>query len=450
MTILLVVLLGGLGLWLSPQLRRSMLEPVATALDEATKGTPLEGFGKHVRDTDAAKEVPPTDSLSGAEIRGSITRGTTLPEGEFQKEGKNIIGKVLEDTRLKKDFVWDLASYLVSHYAPRAKPGDELCTLPALNSYLGARLNIESQGGRSALMRYIFQPTMLKGLYHLYITYFFDVLKYRLEQQYLKADIPAFYALMEQRIGACALAVTAILASPDLDEQLEAYEKLDDVCEDLEAKMSVARYDLDQMSDESAVMRTHMQDRLDALNIQAKYAIEQRNTALRTMIDDLHMEPDAVINDANLLFLARWVQRRLRDEGGSRESVETAVQILFDLQIRFRQKAESFAVVTEKTPSSEEEESGASLLDDTVFTKHDAKKQTQEEPMSQRRGEAYEPEAEKEPVSSADTNGVQGSAETEPTTSADARVPQQEQGEPPVNDGLPQTIQIPILPDDPR
>ena len=356
--VLALALVAALAFWYTrpPEVQEKLREDAANLreeaarmVDDATKGTPLAGSGNLLR---SAPTPPPASvmhpstnpgTLGGPVIRcESDVEGMLLPDGSFRKEGQRVLNRVLEDAKLKKDFVEDLAEYIVNSFAPDAQGGRFTKDLQSLNSHCGTRMNTETGGGRTALLRYVFQPTMLRGLYHLYLPSFLETLQDRAKLRCSKRELEQFYTMLTARIADTAKALTALLAQSDLSGQLKAYEKLAEACEAVSAKSTVALFDLDQLIENKASTGEvqMMQQHVDELGLEYKSALESRDRLLRPLLDRLHSEIGTAFDDDTLLFLALWVQRRLEGGGNSRDAVKTSVTILEDLATRVQELAE--------------------------------------------------------------------------------------------------------------
>ncbi|MBQ7618365.1 MAG: hypothetical protein IJS50_05770, partial [Desulfovibrio sp.] len=217
-------------------------EEIAQKVDDATRGTPLFGSGDFLRKSKAPPVEVTHPSTNPGTLAGPVIRGTSgeegmlLPDGSFRKEGQRVLERVLEDPKLKKGFVEDLAEYLANGFYPEAQGGRFTITLFSVNRYCGARMNTETGGGRSALMSYVFQPTMLRGLYHLYLRTFLENLAEKASLRCSKRELEQFYTELILKLNELALGLKAILQQPDFELQLASYEKLAEACESINAK----------------------------------------------------------------------------------------------------------------------------------------------------------------------------------------------------------------------
>lgn len=346
-------------------------------------------------------------------------------------------------------------------------------------------MNTETGGGRSALMSYVFQPTMLRGLYHLYLRTFLENLAEKASLRCSKRELEQFYTELILKLNELALGLKAILQQPDFELQLASYEKLAEACESINAKVVVAGFDLDELAlaessqGEQEMLGQHLSD----LKQEYAKASKHRDLALRKMMESLHAVVGENLDDETLLFLALWVKRRIDGGSNGREGVKTSVEILEDLSERLRElakgrlpgdfsKAEEEAVMAKL--NGEAKPMRASLVNDeelgskprpAAVPKDVKPSETLAKPQPKTKELASEAadEAQKEKESmgfngSKKTKEAREAKETkESKESKESHQPlateragqsqeihQEEQGELTPNDGLPPTIQIPI------
>ena len=430
----------------------NLREEAAKLVDDATRGTPLAGSGDFLREPPPpppAQVLHPSTNpgtLAGPVIRGpSGIEGMLMPDGSFRQEGQLIVNKVQEDGRLKKDFVEDLADFIVRRYQPDAKGGRLALSLQSINQHCGTRMNTETGGGRTALMRYAFQSTMLRGLYQLYVQHFLQSLAYAAQKRKLEGHLPNLYRQLAEKCSRVANAVEIILKAPEFEQQLADYEAFAEACENISAQITGALFDVDQLSERGAQaseMRA-AQLRVNGLSAKLRRALENRDTALRHLLAALRMARDPLLDDDSLLFLALWVQRRISSGGTAREAVQTSVEILRDLSGRLLHQQEPEVETAEPQPAdmpaekpaisslqqSPDRTPGATLVENSEI------RELKEKPASAEK--EAEPLAEsKEP---AQTEVLPGKAEEKPEQREAARPVDT------LDDGLPLPIQIPIL-----
>ena len=354
---LAVVLVGGLAFWFTrpPEVQDSVREDVsklreeaAKMVDDATKGTPLAGSGKYLREAPAPPPTqilhPPTNSgtLAGPVIRGqSGLEGMLLPDGSFRKPNQPVLAKVQEDSRLKRRFIDEVADYIVRQYTPDARGGRLALSLQSLNQFCGMRLNTEGGGGRTAFMRYAFHPTMLKGLYQLYVDSFLQRITAKAEEKWDQRAVASLYALLAGRLSQVGAAMDCLLKDKSLDASLRNYEECAEQCETVRAQHTMALFDLEQLKEKksSASEKKALEKRVDELGVHYRQSLEKRDMALRTMIDPIKNRLTRNLDDDTLLFLALWIRRRLELGVNAPLALNAAKDILTDLSSRFTRLA---------------------------------------------------------------------------------------------------------------
>lgn len=187
LAVLAALAVGGTAFWLTRDkaTRDHWREEAASVIDNATSGTPLAGVGNVLRD--APPPPPPSvlspvtapGTLAGQTVQGSVgqTGVQDGASGPAVQTAEAVPPKVTEDSRVRPEFVQDLAAYLAGRFKPGPHGGVLQVSVQGLNQRYGTRLPGIAGGpggGRAALLRYAFHPTMLQGLYALYVDRFLE------------------------------------------------------------------------------------------------------------------------------------------------------------------------------------------------------------------------------------------------------------------------------------
>ncbi|MBQ7586318.1 MAG: hypothetical protein IJU40_08740 [Desulfovibrionaceae bacterium] len=347
----LSVALVGLGaFWFSRGVeeRAQILDTLAARLDEATAGTPLAGSGAYIR----SKPIQPQEvlhpatnpgTLAGPEIRGeSGLDGMLMPDGSFRAEGEQVLKPVTEDNRLSRSFVEDLARFMASQYVVGEPKGHLDFQLQSINQHCGTRLNTEPGGGRQALLKYAFQPTMLKALYHFYVQFYLECLE-RACASLSSLEREDFFKSLSQELEALSLTLSQIIALEDFSPELSAFESSVEEYESMSAQLTLAQYDLAQLSSEADPKESALkkaQNRALELEERLERCQVKREECLHFFLDNLKGNHTPKVNDDTLLFMAMWVHRRIEDQNNWRECCEVCVALLEDLAKRLREQLE--------------------------------------------------------------------------------------------------------------
>ncbi|MCR5813033.1 MAG: hypothetical protein K6G15_00880 [Desulfovibrio sp.] len=435
----------------------NLREEAAKLVDDATRGTPLAGSGDLLREPPppppAAVLHPSTNpgTLAGPVIRGpSGIEGMLMPDGSFRQEGQKVVGRVEEDGRLKKDFVEDLAAFIVRRYQPDAKGGRLALSVQSVNQHCGTRMNTEAGGGRTALMRYAFQPTMLRGLYQLYVQDFLQKLALYAKERNLDGHLPLLYQQLAQKCTSVANAVEAILKTPDIEKQLADYERMAESCENISAQITGTLFDADQLAENGAQASElrAAQLRVSGLNAKLRRALENRDNALRHLLLALRKARDPLLDDETLLFLILWVQRRIATGGAAREAVQTSVDILRDLSGRLLRLGEA-PTLAEAATTPEKTSNNEPKGNDEPRANDEPKANAPKQPAMARAGatlvEDRELQGKTEPEPAAPQEAPMPTPEPEAPLKAEAKTESPAKPVGSLDDGLPQPIQIPIL-----
>lgn len=358
-----LLIVGGAAFWLTRDndTREEWRDRAASVIDNATSGTPLAGAGDLLRD---APPPPPSSvvnpstapgTLAGRSVQGTVSSSvdSSLPSGQSGlapvaglpglEPGQAVAPKVMADSRVRPDFIEDLAVFLVSRYKPGPRGGSLSVSVQSVNQRYGSKmtgLGDGGQGGRASLLRYAFHPTMLQSLYALYAERFLEAVNreasargFNLEQN------RQLHMALAGRFVMLAGALEGVAAVPDLDRRLKGVERISQTVVDINSQMTVAVFELDQLREDKASPSqiSTAQLRVDGLSARYRRALEERGAAQRSLVAAVRQGGGQSLDEDSLLFLAQWVDRRLRQEKQALASVQSAAGILRDLARRCAQ-----------------------------------------------------------------------------------------------------------------
>ncbi len=353
LALLAVLALGGATYWLTrdKSTRDQWKDQAADIINNATSGTPLAGVGDVLRDAPPPPPIsvvsPPTSpgTLAGQTVQGSVgapVDGST-PAGLYpQQNGVQMPQKVTEDSHIRMEFVEDLAAFVVARFRPGPQSGTLNVSVQALNQRYGAKFaNVtDGKGGREALLRYAFHPTMLRGLYTLYADRFLDAVnRDAASKGFTPEHIRQLHMALAGRLVILAGALEGVASVPNLDARLREQDKAAQGVVDINAQMAEAVFAVDQLRENNApeAQISTAQLRVDGLSARYRRALEERAALQRTLVAAIRQNGGQTLDDDSLLFVAQWVDRRLRADAQALASVQASAGVLRDLARRSAQ-----------------------------------------------------------------------------------------------------------------
>ena len=353
LAVLAVILVSGAAYWLTRDkaTRDQWKEKAAEVINNATSGTILSGVGDVLRDAPPPPPIsvisPPTSpgTLAGQIVQGSVAApvDSSIPAGQAVQPGVvQMPQKVTEDSHIKLETVEDLAAFIVSRFKPGPQTGTLNVSVQALNQRYGAKLagTSDGKGGRDAMLRYAFHPTMLRSLYGLYADRFLDAVNTDAASKGFTPDqIRQLHMAMAGRCVLLAGALEGVASVPNLVARLREEEKASQVVVDINAQMAEAVFAVDQLRENNAAdsQISTAQLRVDGLSARYRRSLEDRAALQRTLVAAIRQGGGQALDDDSLLFVAQWVDRRLRTDPQALASVQAAAGILRDLARRSAQ-----------------------------------------------------------------------------------------------------------------
>ena len=360
LALLAVLLVGGAAFWLTrdKDTREQWREQAATVIDNATSGTPLAGVSGVLRP--APPPPPPSvvspytapGTLAGQNVQGSVALPSGMPGpggAAAPFSGADMAGqpgpRVTEDSRVRPQFVESLAAYLVSRFKPGPRGGMLGASVQSVNQRFGSKLTgfaDDDAGGRGALLRYAFHPTMVQGLYSLYVDRFMESIAREARARDFNAEqTHQLEMALAGRFVMLAGALESVAATPDLAARLQQIDAAARNALEINGQMAEAVFDYDQLR-ESGASQSQLgtaQLRVDGFGARFRRALEDQAAAQRALVSAVRRGVGQAMDDDELLFVARWVDRRLRQDPQAVSAVRASAGVLRDLARRCAQAA---------------------------------------------------------------------------------------------------------------
>lgn len=343
---LCLALLGAAIWWLrQPEsTRKEMRAEAAGKINDALENTPLAGIGNALMDTPppspAALLHRPSDpgTLSGPVVTGTVAAGLDTAQGAPGATLSPDAGADPEEAPLREDprvspaYLEALAVWLAERYHPAT--GSLGVTAQTMNQYGGSTLAAKAKGGRPGLLRYAFQPSMLDGLYRLYIDRFMADLDSAAQKIGLTAtQNRQFHKALAGKAALWASGLEGILAVPDLQDALRKIDDLAQKAVDANIQLTNAVFELDDLREARAPKQQMETAQLRVNGLAARYrrANEEHAAAQRNFVARIREQTGQTLDAETLLFMAAWAERRLAGDSHGAAALRNCVGLLRDL-----------------------------------------------------------------------------------------------------------------------
>lgn len=291
---------------------------------------PINESGDHGVITLPARPAAPAaqDAIQPKSAEDERTAEDNAAEGNvlYQKIEKddetaaNTLPK--EDTRVHPLFIRDLASYIVSRYKPLSgnRGGTLSISVQSLNQrYAKTPVGLEAKDGakgREALLRYCFTPSMIQGLYAIYSDSFLQAVADAASSKKLSSqEQSALFQTIGSRCLILASGLEAVASMPDLGRRLTELDQAEQACVLSNRQLLDARFDLDRALDTGAGQQETAKARetVSAAQRALQEATRKNARTQEQFIASLRSQSGTTLNEDSLLYLARWVGRRLKE-----------------------------------------------------------------------------------------------------------------------------------------
>lgn len=345
-----LLLVGAIVWWIQqPEAsRKEMRADAAEKINGLLAETPLAGIGHALLDTPPPSPAtvlrPPTDpgTLAGPVVSGSIGAGLDLnapassaatPAADGTEQVASPEAQpVQEDKEVSPFYLQALAEWLAERYHPAT--GRLGVTAQTLNHYGGATLASRARGGRPGLLRYAFQPSMLEGLYKLYIDRFMGDLNEAAQKRGFTSDQNRqFHMALAGKTTLWAAGLEGILNLPNLKGSLDSLDNLAQKAVDANIQLTTAVFELDDLREAKASKQQleTAQLRVDGLAARYRRANEEHAAAQRNLVAQIRQKSGQSLDAETLLFMAAWAERRISQDSHGEAALRNCVSLLRDL-----------------------------------------------------------------------------------------------------------------------
>ncbi len=297
--------------------------------------------------------VPGQDLASEGVTPDTSGTGQSLPfiagggDDITRPVSRAALPKTMEDAVVRLAFVDDLAAFLAENYWPRGthpsagKGGITTVSVKWANLRYGGELQGMRRGGdlaeaRASVLRYVLQPSMLEGLYGLYMDRFMAGLAVAADARKVgqpgrersltaaeKKEILQIYAARSRGLGA---AIAAYVADAGMRGRVESFHAAENAA--LEASRAYM---------ESAGIYENAQEEgkpsgLEAIRARMERdagiyqrSIQTREGAREDLVRAMKGGAARTLGDDTLVFVASWLYRRVQ---GNPEALRAAANVL--------------------------------------------------------------------------------------------------------------------------
>ncbi len=361
-----VVLLIGISAWfwlaghsdvrekLVSQLEESAVDLASGIYDKLGGQPPVPEVGS--TDGDSLPGAPPhredpgniSEELEKAMSEGSVQEGGAFVRGPLAKPESGIpedAGRK-DDSVVRVAFIDDLASWLRQGYAPGA--GGLTCNLQEANLRYGvgmrglAWIGDSLPAGRSAALAHVYTRDMLSSLYTMYIDRFMDAVARALEEPAGgKALSPAqklrFYMAYAGQFRELSGALQGIASLPDFSDQMHDLQQSAQHVVSSNARYSELVFARDSAREQGNMARAEeLQQKVTEAGTIYRKAVVSREQSRDALALAIRKKGNVrYLDNDTILYVAAWVERRVRNHPEKMEATRQAGVLFLDLAQRF-------------------------------------------------------------------------------------------------------------------
>lgn len=268
-----------------------------------------------------AEALPSSGGSFGGELDGGADDGSV---GTLAAEASDI-----GDSVITPFFVRDLARWMVDHYTPGTKKGEKgsvSASLSAANATFGQSMSglryigDDSSGARAFVLDHVWSPGMLEALYRMYDDSFVQAMHSAAARRNRgalngeqTADMLRAYAGLFRLLDA---GLRGVAGTDDLGARMKELRQTEQNIAGARKELTalVHRYER-AVEDQEHALAQELRGQMErtATTIQEESAARAR--AERSLADEIRRRAEGrTPDDATLLYLAQWVERRGSDQ----------------------------------------------------------------------------------------------------------------------------------------
>lgn len=280
----------------------------------------------------------------GAVERGAVTKegGVTPPPDAGRQD----------DAVVRVAFIDDLAKWLVNGYelpSRQGRAGHLSVGLQSANLRYGvgmkglAWIGDDLPAGRAAALNHVFTASMLDALYRMYIDRFMAAMaEYAAAPRENGAALTEpqqseLYRLYARRFRGLSGALQGVSAIKNFTGEMDALKAATQHVVDANARYSELVFALDAARDSGDEAQVNaLSARVDAASQAYRQSVLNREKARAALAGEIRKNQAArLLDDESLLYVAEWVERRVRQQPDKMDAVLQAATLFLDLAQRF-------------------------------------------------------------------------------------------------------------------
>lgn len=245
--------------------------------------------------------------------------------------------------------VAEAAQWLASCYKPAKNGGVlRLSTYSANLHYAGQLQSLSLPGmaaasGREAVLRLLFQAETLRTVYARYGEQFLTAFDAALQGQGGKALSEAekkeAYRLNANYFASLGAALAGVAATPNVHSLLADLDAASDKATAINTQITESVFQIDMAREQKNTAAMEQGRRqVDKLTQQYRRAIAARDSLAASTVHTLRKQGARGMDDATILYIARWVNRRLAHDANALNAAAVAAEILQDVAIKMQQR----------------------------------------------------------------------------------------------------------------